>query len=171
MTTPILSSLPVGQNALALIQQMLAPYGLQALAHHILQWGRAGNTAEEINYLLQGTKAYQRRFAGNEERLKNGLPPLSPAEYIATEAQHPSVVVNRVENTASAHRFCPLNTGSRDAIANEQHRHVVGRSPAAIQLQFATQGFHRDGPVAHNLKQAGLLLGQRPITHQFHHTV
>jgi hypothetical protein len=41
---------------------------------------------------LQETDAYKQRFAANEIRRQRGLPVLSPAEYIATEAAYTSVL-------------------------------------------------------------------------------
>jgi hypothetical protein len=42
--------------------------------------------------LLQNTDAYKARFAGNTDRAKNGLPVLSPAEYLSTEQSYRQIL-------------------------------------------------------------------------------
>lgn len=60
-------------------------YGLGTLAPKILQYVQQGYAADTIATLLQQTTEYKQRFAGNTARQKAGLPPLSPADYLATE--------------------------------------------------------------------------------------
>lgn len=60
-------------------------YDLDTLAPKIFDYVQQGYGADTISLLLQDTKEYQQRFAGNAQRLKAGLSVLTPAEYLATE--------------------------------------------------------------------------------------
>lgn len=42
---------------------------------------------------LQSTNEWKQRFSGNEARLKAGLPVLSPADYLATEASYKDIML------------------------------------------------------------------------------
>jgi hypothetical protein len=53
---------------------------------------KQGYSADAITVLLQQTPEYKQRFAANDIRIKNGLPALSPAEYIATERSYRQVM-------------------------------------------------------------------------------
>jgi ABC-type Zn2+ transport system substrate-binding protein/surface adhesin len=43
---------------------------------------------------LQNTKAYQQRFAANQDRIKAGLRALTPAEYVGLEDQYQNIMRN-----------------------------------------------------------------------------
>ena len=79
---------PKKQNAYEFLVATFTQYGLGSLAPRILQLLQEGNNGAVISLKLQETKEYQQRFAGNELRKKNGLPVLSPAEYLANEAEY-----------------------------------------------------------------------------------
>ena len=72
-------------NAYATLTGIFDGYGLGSLAPKILQFIQQGYDSTSISYLLQQTPEYKTRFAANDTRVKNGLAPLSPGEYLATE--------------------------------------------------------------------------------------
>lgn len=71
-----------------IISNYLAQWGLSDLTSTVSQWGKTGAGADQINLQLQNTAEYKARFAGNAQRVANGLPPLDPASYIALEGQY-----------------------------------------------------------------------------------
>lgn len=75
------------RNAYTAVYQELAQFGLQVLAPDLLSYARQGFGSDTIQLELENTKAWKDRFAGNEERIKNGFGVLSPGDYIATESQ------------------------------------------------------------------------------------
>jgi hypothetical protein len=80
------------RNAFDALSALFKSYGLDTLAPKILQYVQQGFGADTITTLLQQTPEYQKRFAANQIRIKNGLPALSPAEYIATERAYAQVI-------------------------------------------------------------------------------
>jgi hypothetical protein len=73
------------RNAYQTLLGMFRQYGLESLAPTILNLIKQGYDPTSISYMLQQSPEYKARFAGNDGRVKNGLAPLSPAEYLATE--------------------------------------------------------------------------------------
>lgn len=73
------------QNAYQTLLGMFSDYGLESLAPTILNLVKQGYDPTSIAYMLKQTPEYKQRFAGNDGRVKSGLAPLSPAEYLATE--------------------------------------------------------------------------------------
>jgi len=67
-------------------------YNLGSLAPRIRDFINQGYGSDTISLLLQETPEYQARFAANEIRKKNGLPVLSPAEYLATERSYTQIM-------------------------------------------------------------------------------
>lgn len=83
---------PGQQDAYDLLTQMLREWGLESLAPDVLEMLEDGRSSDQISMLLQDTKAYKTRFAGNEARRKAGLPVLAPREYLETEAAYRQVM-------------------------------------------------------------------------------
>lgn len=79
-------------NALTVIDGILAQYGLSSLSSVVLDYIKQGYDASAINVLIQQTPEWQARFAGNGIRAANGLAPLDPATYLATEASYAQVL-------------------------------------------------------------------------------
>lgn len=80
------------RDAFAAIQALFKGYGLDSLAPKIYDFVKNGYSADTISILLQDTKEYKERFAGNELRIKAGLPVLSAGEYLATEASYRQIM-------------------------------------------------------------------------------
>ena len=73
------------QSAIKAVQDRFAKYGLSSLANKILELAQNGATEATITLQLQETPEYQQRFSANQERIKNGLTFLTPAEYLNLE--------------------------------------------------------------------------------------
>lgn len=78
---------PDQNDAYATLKSTLDLYGLGSLADWA--WGEiiAGKPDSQILLDLQQTAEFKQRFPAIDQRLKAGLPALSPAEYIAYENQ------------------------------------------------------------------------------------
>lgn len=87
------SGLPMDQrNAYLGLKNQLDQFGLGGLANSLLTYIQQGYSSDGLAYLLAQTPEYKQRFSGNAVRVKNGLPALSPSEYIATEAAYRQVL-------------------------------------------------------------------------------
>jgi hypothetical protein len=80
------------RDAYAAVSSLFNNYGLGSLAGKIYDYVKNGYSADTISILLQDTKEYKERFAGNELRKKAGLPVLSAGEYLATEASYRQIM-------------------------------------------------------------------------------
>lgn len=80
------------RDAFAAVQALFSSYGLDSLSGKIYDFVKNGYSADTISILLQDTKEYKERFAGNELRKKAGLPVLSAGEYLATEASYRQIM-------------------------------------------------------------------------------
>lgn len=80
------------RDAFAAISALFKSYGLDSLAPKIYDFVKNGYSADTISILLQDTKEYKERFAGNEARIKAGLPVLTAGEYLATEASYRQIM-------------------------------------------------------------------------------
>ncbi|MFF9268620.1 hypothetical protein [Streptomyces rochei] len=80
------------RDAFLALQSLFNGFGLGSLAGKIYDYVKQGYGADTIGLLLQDTKEYKTRFAGNEVRQKAGLPVLSPADYLATENAYRQVL-------------------------------------------------------------------------------
>lgn len=76
------------RDAYVALKNLFDSYGLGSLAPKILQYVQNGYGADTITILLQQTPEYKQRFAANETRRANGLPVLSPAEYLSIESSY-----------------------------------------------------------------------------------
>ena len=78
-------------DARDIFKTLLASYGfsddqVSQLLPQVTKW-HASYTMDEIaSTLLPTTNVYKQRFAGNEARVKAGLPPLSYSQYLSNEA-------------------------------------------------------------------------------------
>lgn len=79
-------------NALTVMNGILGQYGLQSLSSTVLGYVKQGYDSDAINVLIQQTPEWQQRFSGNTQLVKNGLAPLDPATYLATEASYAQVL-------------------------------------------------------------------------------
>jgi hypothetical protein len=80
------------RDAQILLQNLFHEYGLDSLSGKVVDYIKQGYGADAITVLLSQTPEYKQRFAANDLRIKQGLPALSPAEYIATERSYRSIM-------------------------------------------------------------------------------
>lgn len=79
------------RNAGEFLSAIFTTYGLQSLAPKIMQYVRDGYDSNTIQALLPETDEYKKRFAGNQERIRRGLPALSPGQYVENERQYTAI--------------------------------------------------------------------------------
>jgi hypothetical protein len=61
---------------------------INELLPQVTQWQSVYTPTQIVTDLLPTTTVYQQRFVANENRIKNGLKPLSPSEYLAAEESY-----------------------------------------------------------------------------------
>lgn len=84
---------PNQQSAYDLMLQTLTSWGLASLATDLKNLIIKGDTSPDtLSLALSQTAAYKQRFSGNALREKNGLPDLTPAQYIAMEEQYRNIM-------------------------------------------------------------------------------
>jgi hypothetical protein len=92
-TSDVVAALSGDQrNAYTAVYSLLQQYGLESLADTVLGYVQQGYSSDTIAVLLPTTPAYQQRFSANAVRQKNGLPVLSPAEYLSTEDSYRQIM-------------------------------------------------------------------------------
>lgn len=79
-------------DSIAYLQDLFNQYGIPELAQTIVDLKQQGLSDTVVSIKLRETPEYKQRFIGNETRKKAGLQPLTPAEYIATEAAYKKVM-------------------------------------------------------------------------------
>lgn len=90
---PLLDSLTgSARDAGVFLTNLFQSYGLGTLAPQIINFLKQGFGSDTVAIMLQETPEYQQRFAANKTRIAQGLPVLSPAEYIATENSYRQVM-------------------------------------------------------------------------------
>jgi hypothetical protein len=67
---------------------------INELLPQITQWQSIYTPTQIATDLLPTTTVYKQRFAANETRIKNGLVPLTPSQYLASEESYRSVLKN-----------------------------------------------------------------------------
>jgi hypothetical protein len=79
-------------DAYELLKSKLAEWGIGDLDDATMNILVQGYSPDVAALALQDTPQYKQRFAANDQRIKAGLPALSPAEYIATERAYISTL-------------------------------------------------------------------------------
>ena len=65
---------------------------INELLPQITEWQSVYTLGQIVSDLLPSTTVYKQRFIANENRIKNGLSPLSPSEYLAAEESYRAVL-------------------------------------------------------------------------------
>lgn len=88
-TTPTAPAAPATDpyDAMGYIQGVLDSYGLGSLADWAMQQLQQGYSSDRILLDLRNTREFRDRFPALFDRQEQGLPPISPAEYVAYEQQ------------------------------------------------------------------------------------
>ena len=82
------------QSAYDLLYQQFKQYGLESLVEDIKGLVQSNVSPSEFAIRLQDTESYKKRFAANQDRIKQGLRALTPAEYIGLEDQYQNIMRN-----------------------------------------------------------------------------
>lgn len=82
------------QSAYDLLLQQFSQYGLSSLVEPLKELITSNVSPSEFALRLQGTDAYKKRFAANQDRINQGLRALTPAEYIGLEDQYQNIMRN-----------------------------------------------------------------------------
>lgn len=82
------------QSAYDLLYNQFNQYGLGSLVEGIKGLIQENVSPSEFAIRLQNTDAYKQRFAANQDRIKQGLRALTPAEYIGLEDQYQNIMRN-----------------------------------------------------------------------------
>ena len=82
------------QSAYDLLLAEFNKYGLGSLVEGIKGLIQENVSPSEFAIRLQNTDAYKQRFAANQDRIKQGLRALTPAEYIGLEDQYQNIMRN-----------------------------------------------------------------------------
>lgn len=72
--------------------KLFSSYGLDSLVPEVAKMAMENQSAETIAVGLRLTPAYKQRFSANEARIKAGLPVLTEAQYLSTEASYRQVM-------------------------------------------------------------------------------
>jgi hypothetical protein len=65
---------------------------INELLPQVTQWQSVYTPTQIVTDLLPTTTVYQQRFSANENRIKNGLPPLTASQYLSAEESYRSVL-------------------------------------------------------------------------------
>lgn len=84
-------------DARDIFRETLKQYGfsteqIEALIPQIIEWQSVYTPTQIVQDLLPTTTVYQQRFSANEARIKAGLKPLTPSEYLATERAYRTIM-------------------------------------------------------------------------------
>ena len=83
------------KNWLTVGENLLKQYGVGELWNDYRNLITSGGYDSSTAMLaMQSTDSWKNRFAANQTRLKQGLPVLSPADYLATEAKYKEVMIS-----------------------------------------------------------------------------
>ena len=88
------SALANRKSAYDLLMSEFTQYGLGSLVENIKGLVQENVSPSEFSIKLRQTPEYQKRFAANAARIKNGLSALSEGQYIALEDQYQSLMRN-----------------------------------------------------------------------------
>jgi len=141
---------PQQQSSLQLISDTLRQWGLSSLDDTLR--GLKGDTnPDTLALALSQTPAYKARFAGNAGRVANGLPELSPAQYLATEESYNQILrgyglppgfydshsdfTNFIANDLS-----PAELDARAKIAHDQYMNAPDYVKNLWSQYFGTKG-------------------------------
>ena len=82
------------QSAYDLLYSQFKQYGLESLVEDIKGLITSNISPSEFAIRLQDTESYKKRFIANQDRIKQGLRALTPAEYIGLEDQYQNIMRN-----------------------------------------------------------------------------
>jgi hypothetical protein len=124
---PNLEAQSASRSAYALLLSEFSRYGLEALVSPLQDLIKQGLSGPEFQIALRNTDAYQKRFAGNTERIKKGLTALSPGEYLALEDQYQNIMRNY---------GLPASYYAKDSLGTQQgFNRLIANDVSAVELE------------------------------------
>lgn len=159
MSAPVAGGAPLSQdqtNAIALMTSTLHGWGLDTLLADLKSLVIAGDTnSDTLSLALSQTAAYKTRFAANTTREANGLPALTPAQYISTEESYKQILQSYglpagfYDSSNDFEDFIgkdisPTELDTRAKIAHDQYINA----PAATKNLWAQYGFSKGDAIA-----------------------
>jgi hypothetical protein len=124
---PNLEAQAASRSAYALLLSEFSRYGLEALVSPLQDLIKQGLSGPEFQIALRNTDAYQKRFAGNTERIKKGLTALSPGEYLALEDQYQNIMRNY---------GLPASYYAKDSLGTQQgFNRLIANDVSAVELE------------------------------------
>lgn len=140
------------RDAFMALNALFKTYKLDSLAGKIFEYVKNGYSADTISILLQDTKEYRERFAGNEARKAAGLAVLSPGEYLSTESAYQQIM----ESAGLPVGFYDQHSDFAGFIGkNKAPSEIQKRVDLAVQATALAPPGYRDA-----LKQMGLSDGE-----------
>lgn len=125
---------PAQQSGSAWFKQLLTDWGIPELYADAANLVTQGLDSAAITLRLAETDAYKKRFAVNGQRRARGLPVLSPAEIVATEASLAQVL----REFGLPEQFWSTRQAVTDYIARDVSAAELSRRAADAQLLFLT---------------------------------
>lgn len=117
---------PQEQSAFDIIRDQLNQWGIGELADTARQLILQGLDSNAVTIELQNSPAYQQRFSGNADRIKAGLPALTPGQYVATEQSYKQVLsqyglpVGFYDSPAALHDFIAKDVSPQELQSRAQ---------------------------------------------------
>lgn len=142
------------KDAHAQLQETLAEFGLSELSDWAWEQIKSGNDETQIMQDLRKQEPYKIRFAGNEQRRANGIPPMSEYAYIQYEAQAKALMRQNGlppgfwDDPADFHALIAADVSPAELNTRIQDGYVRAmQAPAEVRAQFA-QWYGPDGASA-----------------------
>jgi hypothetical protein len=124
---PDLKTQAESRSAYALLLSEFSRYGLEALVTPLQDLIKQGLSGPEFQIALRNTDAYQKRFAGNTDRIKKGLTALSPAEYLALEDGYQNLMRNY---------GLPASYYAKDSLGTQEgFNKLIANDVSAVELE------------------------------------
>lgn len=124
---PDLKTQAESRSAYALLLSEFSRYGLEALVTPLQDLIKQGLSGPEFQIALRNTDAYQKRFAGNTDRIKKGLTALSPAEYLALEDGYQNIMRNY---------GLPASYYAKDSLGTQEgFNKLIANDVSAVELE------------------------------------
>lgn len=140
------------RDAFMALKAVFKNYGLESLAGKIYEYVKNGYSPDTVSLLLQDSKEYKERFAGNEARKKAGLPVLDPRSYLDTENAYRQIM----QSAGLPKGFYDQNSDFNNFIAkNMSPTELQNRVDMAVQATTLAPDDYKEA-----LKKMGLTQGE-----------
>jgi hypothetical protein len=130
-----------------MLEAVLRQWGLESLGSVVRDMLTDGDSPDVVPLKLRQTKQYQERFSGNLKRQKAGLPALSEAEYLGTEATYKSILRQYVgagtyDSKDQLDKFFESNVSAAELNDRMQsYSEFYQAKPQAVKDAWAGEGF------------------------------